>query len=278
MHLLCCMLSVWAGGHFDADSEASRVGSAVPLTTGAPLPASAVIPESVPTARAKLPDRSGSWLSRDWIVSLEGATHAPVDVGVQGLVETPFRIHVSAGYGWVPSAYSGLVSGIAATASGNALAGAILNHTTYQGTTLRGQAGVRPFRSLGLYADFGLARLDVEGALDLADTGVAALRTLGGGYRAHTTIDMWLVEVGSQHEFWDSVIMGLALGVMGTFDARTSIVAVNGAPSSPLLDEAAKQTDAALKTYGFVPTITLRLGYDFFSLHRWLAADPPAGT
>jgi hypothetical protein len=127
---------------------------------------------------------------------------------------------------------------------------------------------VRPFRSLGLYADFGYARLSVDGTLDLAASGVPALQSLGGGYQAHTTVDMWLVEVGSQQELWDRVIMGFAFGVMGTFDARTSIASENGAPTSPALGQAAKQTDAALKSYGFVPTITLRLGFDLFSLRR----------
>jgi hypothetical protein len=125
---------------------------------------------------------------------------------------------------------------------------------------------------------WGYARLNVDGALDLAESGVPSLQVLGGGYQAHTTVDMWLVEIGSQHEFWDSVVMGLAFGVMGTFEARTSITSENGAPTSPALGQAAKQTDAALKSYGFVPTITLRLGFDFFSLTPGLLAQSrPSG-
>jgi hypothetical protein len=179
------------------------------------------------------------------------------------------------GYGWIPSAYSGLLTGIAASASGNAQVGAILNHTSYQGHTFRVQTGVRPFRSLGLYADFGYARLSLAGSLDLATSGVPSLQGLGGGYQAHTTVDMWLVEVGYQHEFWDSVTMGLSLGVMGTFAAQTSITAKNGAPTSPALDQAAKETDVALRSYGFVPTISLRLGFDLFSLRPVIFAHGP---
>jgi hypothetical protein len=37
---------------------------------------------------------------------------------------------------------------------------------------------------------------------------------------------------------------------------------VEGAPSSYLLDGIATQTDKALETYGIVPTLTLRLGFD----------------
>ena len=121
---------------------------------------------------------------------------------------------------------------------------------------------MRPFRRLGLYGDFGYARVSVDGALDLSSSGVPSLEGLGSGYQAHTTVDMWLVEVGSQGELWDLIVVAFAFGVMGTFDARTSIASVNSAPSGPALGQAAQRTDSALKTYGFLPTITLRLGYD----------------
>jgi len=265
MHVFFCILSTVAGVYPNTDLEGGHVDfqsqSAV-----VPLQGSAVVPDSTPTVRENLPPRAQVKPSHDWRLSLQAATHAPIDVGVLASLETPLRLRLSIGYGWIPSAYSGLLTGIAASASGDAQVGAILNHTSYQGRTFRGQAGVRPFRSMGLYADVGYTRLSVDGTLDLAASGVPSLQILGGGYQAHTTVDMWLVEVGSQHELWDSVIMGLAFGVMGTFDAQTSITSENGASSSPALGQAAKQTDAALKAYGFVPTITLRLGFDFFSI------------
>jgi hypothetical protein len=277
MHIFCCVLSAVLGVYPDTHVPDSPVEFA-PRRAALPLPASAAIPEEVPTSRDKLPPRAEAHPRRDWILSVEGATHAPIDMGVLASLETPTRLRLSFGYGWVPSVYSGLLTGIAASASGDAQVGAILNHTSYQGRTFRGQAGVRPFRSLGLYADLGYARLNVDGALDLAESGVPSLQVLVGGYQAHTTVDMWLVEIGSQHEFWDSVVMGLAFGVMGTFEARTSITSENGAPTSPALGQAAKQTDAALKSYGFVPTITLRLGFDFFSLTPGLLAQSrPSG-
>jgi hypothetical protein len=47
---------------------------------------------------------------------------------------------------------------------------------------------------------------------------------------------------------------------------------VNGAPSSPALGQAAKAADGALKSYGYVPTVTLRLGFDVFALRSLLGA------
>ena len=89
-----------------------------------------------------------------------------------------------------------------------------------------------------LHLDVGYARVHLDGALDLATSGVADLEILGGAYQAHATVDAWLVEIGSQVEAW-GVVFGFGFGLMGTFTAQTSINAVNGAPSSPSLGSAA---------------------------------------
>jgi hypothetical protein len=108
----------------------------------------------------------------------------------------------------------------------------------------------------------GYAQLRANGSLDLSSTSVPALAALGGGYDATTRLDMWLVELGYQGQLEDRVVLAVALGVMATFNSRTTIVSVEGAPSSRLLDEIATQADSALESYGIVPTLTLRLGFD----------------
>lgn len=197
-----------------------------------------------------------------WLLSIEGVTHAPVDVGAQLGVETPPGIRFFAGYGWVPQAYMNLLTGVAAGASDNPYAEALLEEADYSGQTWRLQIGLRPLRSLGLYADFGYAQLRAKGSLDLSSTNVPALAALGGGYRAETTLDMWLVELGYQAQLADRLVLALALGAMGTFEATTTIDSVEGAPDSKQLRDAARQGDAALEAYGIVPTLTLRLGFD----------------
>jgi hypothetical protein len=198
-----------------------------------------------------------------WMLSVEGVTHAPIDMGFQLGFETPQGLRIFGGYGWVPGSYMNLLTGIAANASGNSYAEALLNQTRYQGHTWRAQLGWRPFRAIGLYGDVGYARLSAHGSLDLASSGIPQLAMLGGGYEATTRLDMWLVELGYQGEIADRLVLGLALGAMGTFDATTRITAVNGAPTnSAILDTAATQADTALEKYGVVPTLTLRLGFD----------------
>jgi hypothetical protein len=201
------------------------------------------------------------------MLSFEGASRSPVDLGFQATLESPYHLRLSAGYGWVPSTYSNLFTKLASSASGNAQVKAVLDHASYQGRTFRAAIGVRPFARGGLHLDVGYVRASLDGTLDLADSGVPVLEALGGGYRAHTSVDAWHVEIGSQVEGW-GIIFGFAFGLMRTFAAQTNISAVNGAPPVAVLASAAQQTDTALKTYGYVPTLTLRLGFDLLSIRR----------
>lgn len=225
--------------------------------------------QTSPQPRTRQPDSAGerpsatkNW-QKDWLLSLEAVTHAPVDMGAQLGVETPQGLRLFAGYGVVPGSYMSLLTGVAANASNDAYAQTLLNDAHYRGHTWRVQVGLRPFRALGLYADAGYARLSARGALDLAASSIPQLARLGGGYEATTTLDMWLVELGYQGQIADRLVLALALGCMGTLNATTSIDAVRGAPTNnSLLGDAARQADAALERYGIVPTLTLRLGFD----------------
>jgi hypothetical protein len=201
-------------------------------------------------------------VSKKWLLSLEGVTHAPVDMGIQLGLETPQRLRLFGSYGWVPEPYMGLLTGVAASASNNSYAQTLLDDADYTGRSWRMQVGWRPFKSLGLYADVGYANLKAKGSLDLASSSVPALAKLGGAYRATTSLDMWLIELGYQGQIADRLVLGLALGAMGTFDSTTRISSVEGAPGAGILRDVETQADSALESYGFVPTLTLRAGFD----------------
>ncbi len=198
-----------------------------------------------------------------WTLSLEGVTHAPIDWGLALGLQTPPGLRLSGGVGWVPEAYMNLLTGVAASASGNGYARALLEHADYDGRTWRVQIGVRPFRAIGLYADVGYARVNAAGRLALEDSGVTALEALGGSYRAETKLDLWLVELGYQGQLAERLVLGVGLGVMGTWSSTTTLVALEGARSNRrVLEGIARDTDSALETYGLMPTLTLRLGFD----------------
>jgi hypothetical protein len=251
------------------DPEMQRTAAA---HAAAPVPASAAVPEAIPTAYSRLPAKAVP-APAGWMLSVEGATRAPVDVGGQVTLESPYHLRFFAGYGWVPTAYSGLYTGIASAASGDAQVTAVLNHASFQGRTFRTAIGVWPFAATGLHLDVGYARLSLDGEVDLAGSGVPALASQSGVYRSHTTVDAWLVEVGSQVEGW-GVVFGFAFGLMRTYAAQTTITG-SGAAAGLSLDSLAQQTDTALTSYGYVPTLTFRLGFDVLSLRSW-ASDAGA--
>lgn len=233
------------------------------LAAGAWSHTAAAQPRAEPAANRDVDAKAAEQRRKAWMLSLEGVTHAPIDMGLQLGLETPQGVRVFAGYGWVPGSYMNLLTGIAANASSSPYAQTLLDDTQYRGRTWRLQAGFRPFRAIGLYADVGYAQVNADGSLDLASSSIPQLAALGGGYQAHTRLDMWLVELGYQGQVADRLVLGLALGAMGTFASTTSITAVDGAPTNTaILGSAATQADAALEKYGIVPTLTLRLGFD----------------
>jgi hypothetical protein len=206
--------------------------------------------------------RDAKMRRKAWMLSVEGVTHAPIDVGLSVAFEAPPGLRVSGGYGWVPGSYMDLLTNVAASASEGGYARALLERADYEGHTWRLQVGVRPFRSLGLYADVGYLRLDATGSLDLADSGIEQLEALRGGYRAHTKLDMWLVELGYQAQVADRLVFALGLGAIGTLSSTTTISAIDGARTNKYLGTVESETDAALEKYGIVPTLTLRVGFD----------------
>jgi hypothetical protein len=217
-----------------------------------------------PVTHRDVDSKAAEQRRKAWMLSVEGVTHAPIDMGLQLGLETPQGLRVFGGYGWVPGSYMSLLTGVAASASNNPYADSLLDDAEYQGHTWRVQVGWRPFRAIGLYGDVGYARLSAKGALDLASSSIPQLAVFGGGYEANARLDMWLVELGYQAQVADRLVLGLALGAMGTLDATTRITAVNGAPTnSAILNRAATEADNALEKYGIVPTLTLRLGFDF---------------
>ena len=196
-----------------------------------------------------------------WLLSVEAVTHAPVDVGVQAGAETPFGLHVYAGIGWIPPAYAGLLRGIAASATSDPDAHAVLEQASYSGNTWRLQAGIRPFKQVGLYLDGGYSHLTFTGSANLSESGAPNLVAIGGNYSSTTNLDAWFVELGYLGEIKNRLLIGGALGLMRIADSSTTLARTDGV-TNPLFGVLSSRADSAFETYGFIPTLTVRLGFD----------------
>ncbi|HEY3493920.1 MAG TPA: hypothetical protein VGK73_04510 [Polyangiaceae bacterium] len=198
-----------------------------------------------------------------WLLSLEGVTRIPLDVGPQIGIETPFGLRLFGSYGWVPQAYIGTLTGIAANATNDARAASVLRLVEYSGNTARVTLGVRPFRKLGFYVDAGYAHVRLNASRDLPDIDIPGVVVLRGGYRATTGLDLWVAELGYQIQIQRRLVLAAGLGVVGTLDAATTITPVGGAPDDPTIRaEAVRRIDRSFESYGYVPTLTLRIGFD----------------
>ncbi len=228
-----------------------------------PAPVVTVSPADAPRDEGATPGESARHdATDDWMLSLEGATRAPVDVSIQARLEIPAGLRLGGGYGWVPSSYLGFVTGIAAAATNtDSGAGALIDRGYQQGRTWHLVAGIRPFHNTGVYLDAGYAELRLSGSIAASD--LAGAPVGGGDYALSTTIRMWTVELGYQAMIADRIVFAVGVGATGAFSSRTTVTATSGAvlPQGPV-DAASAQLDDAIGRYCILPTLDARLGFD----------------
>ena len=196
----------------------------------------------------------------DWTLSLEAIGVAPTDVGGQVGLETPFGLRLFGGYGFMPAASLVWLRGWS-VAYGDARA--TVDTADASGRILRLKAGLRPFPRLGLYVDGGYARATLDATVDVTGS-VQNVGSISGGYHAVSNLDLWLVELGYQWKIENRLLVGLGLGFMGTMNARTSITPLGAgtAVDANMLGTAQTSVNGALESYGFLPTLSLRVGFN----------------
>jgi hypothetical protein len=213
---------------------------------------------SADARRDELPSRAKK-VRDDWLLSFEAVTRVPIDAGAQVGFETPFGLRVFGGYGWVP--YIDVLTGIVVSASDRNLVTAFLDGARMSGDSARLVLGLRPFRKLGTYFDASYAHLRLAATVNVPAQTVQGFVFPGGTYAADTALDLWGIELGYQGLIAERLVLGAAAGVSGAIASHTSIVPTGSAPDDPALPLAASRVDRAFKTH-FMPTLTLRLGFD----------------
>lgn len=217
------------------------------------------------TRRDTRDEGAESRASERWMLAAEAATRAPVDIGAQATLETPIGLRLMGTYGAMPSAYTDILIGIAGAWTDSAVIDAVLDSLEVSGSVWRLGAGIRPIRGFGLYVDGGYARASLEGNLALSSTRIPELTGLGISGNVDSDVDMWFVEVGYQGQLFERAVLALGAGAMGAISSSTSVTASGIPESSTIASGLARARDViddAFETYGFVPTVTLRLGLD----------------
>ncbi len=200
-----------------------------------------------------------------WMLALSAATHAPVDLGLELVVETPIRLRLLAGLGYVPSGYLSVITG--ALVGADALddeARTLIEDGFESGRAWRVGIGFRPFKNFGAYLDGGFSRISVSGSVDAGEAHELTGVRLSTSYKVKSSLNAWFLELGYQGLIADRVLLAFGFGVMRATGSRTS-VDPTGQPSATerLFDDAATNSaDDAIEKYGIIPTLNLRLGFD----------------
>lgn len=180
--------------------------------------------------------------------SLEAATHAPVDIGIQTVLEAPVGLRLGGGYGVVPAVYLDFVTDAAGAQSGTSIFDS--------GSALRLFAGIRPSQRIGLYFDGGYVRATLDGSLRES--------ALPASYSVTSRLDLWFIEMGYQTVLSERFVLGAGVGVVGLMNATTEASPNGdvGKNSQALTDEATAEVDRQLEDFGLLPTVSIRLGFD----------------
>jgi hypothetical protein len=255
-------IALGAGAAFPSPAYARETLARAAATSSYDPPAG-YLPADAESAREPVRDRPPAGERRraealaPWLLALEGYTTAPVDLGARLTFETPFRLRVSAAYGIVPGAYFGIVNdAVESTGAYDSLVADAVEASFEDGQVLRAMIGARPIG--GLYLDAGYARVALSGELENAQF----------GYEIDSTLHMWTAEIGYQAQLMDHLLLAAGAGVMGTFAANSAVSANfdlgRTSRARAITDEAVDEYDGKHERYGILPTLTLRIGWDFF--------------
>ena len=227
---------------------------------------------------------------------VELLTDAPVQIGLGGLIEGPYRIRLATSLGWMPTPYiQGINAATTALDTGYTEANAELVEATIQNSLVWStRLGWRPFPQRGFYVHGGYTLIGFGGgattrALIEGLTGVEAEERQTTRQRsreplyidAAARLQLFSLELGWEWAIWRpvetqesnqarSLLLRVALGWSYTFAARAQLEAQSSG-RRPFVEESLRRLEAAgeaylvdlSESYLHPPSLTLALGYRF---------------
>lgn len=202
-------------------------------------------------------------------------TDAPLAVNLRADLELPGRLRVMASGGFTPGPYLDAFNAIVTATAGSQTDGGFSGVRLTSGTSWRVHAGWRPAPNAGLLLMGGYGRVDLRGevsarALITSVTGLAPPANVPeatGMYDVAATLHTLNAEIGWEFLFFgDRLALMTAVGFMGTVDSRTAITPRFSSTTPGAADARRNAQDAidqVLRSYAFLPTFSLSLGYRF---------------
>jgi hypothetical protein len=229
------------------------------------------------TLLTSLVSAPGIGLASPFHAQASAGTDAPLTLSIRGDIELPGRLRVMVSVGTTPELYRDAYNGIISAAGNSSQTSAGLYGIRMDsGSMWRLHGGWRPFPGAGLLLMGGYGRLDLSGTANAREliTSVTGLPPppnvpeANGLYSIDATLHMVSAELGWEFLFFgDRVVLQTSVGFAGTVDSRTAITP-RFASTTPGTAEARRTAqdyvDHVLRSYVFLPTFSLSLGFRFF--------------
>ena len=215
-----------------------------------------------------------------WRVSVEGVTRLPVDIGIQVRLQSPYWFRLTAGLGTIPGTFvDAATDTLESKGAFDAATASIISSAFGDGSTWNVRLGIRPSERFGFYGDVGLARVALEGRLQLDEVVPADLLQQvpvavpdSFEYQLETQVNLFLLEAGWEGHIGRHLLFGVGIGLL-LVNSSTSSVRSNFEPPDLAIvqtrlteaeTEAIDTIGSSIDSFGVLPTISLRLGVDFF--------------
>jgi hypothetical protein len=212
-----------------------------------------------------------------WHLALEAQTVLPVDVGPRLTAESPWGLRASTSFGVFTPAYLRIINSavVAADVYGRDKA-EVLEHALDPSLVWRLHLGWRPPGAMGLFFAFGYGVVHLTGLITQWDLYVLDLTPLPPArqnlprydFSVTTTLHMLNFEVGWEQVFLRHLVVRLAVGLAATVGTSASLEpnfdGVVAERAAVFCDEFEGDLEDTLRKYGFLPTLSVALGYRFF--------------
>lgn len=198
-------------------------------------------------------------------VGVAARTDAPLFVGAEAMLEhRATRLRLTAAVGAMPSSYARLVnSAVSGAGAYDSRVANALDETMTSSFAWNVHAGFRPFEDHGLLLELGYASATIAASGDaqsLVSGGFANPTGIDTTFKLSSHLQMVDLRIGWEWVIEDHLLIQASGGLSRVVGASSSL---DSALAQNALGTSTADLDSAFRRYGYIPTVSLAVGYRF---------------
>jgi hypothetical protein len=198
-------------------------------------------------------------------VGVAARTDVPLFVGAEAMLEhRSTRLRLTAAVGALPSSYARLVnSAVSGAGAYDSRVANALDETMTSGFAWNAHLGFRPFADHGLLLEVGYASATFAASGDaqsLVSGGFSSPAGVDTSFKLSSHLQMVDLRVGWEWVVADHMLIQASGGLSRVVGASTSL---DSALAQNALGTSTADLDSAFRRYGYIPTVSLAVGYRF---------------